>query len=66
VTQELLLMIRCIYMRKLELDQVGKKLPAADTNTLKSAEKLVEEEFSHVLGIEREDVGTYIRSVIGV
>ena len=59
-------MIRCIYMRKLELDQVGKKLPAADTNTLKSAEKLVEEEFSHVLGIEREDVGTYIRSVIGV
>ena len=66
VTQKLLLMIRCIYMKKRELVLVGKALSATVENTLKSAEKLVEEEFSYALHIPREEVTGYIRSLLGV
>ena len=66
VQQELLLMIRCIYLKKQELEASGKKLPATDGNTLKAAEKLVEEEFSHVLHIAPGEVGEYIRSLLQV
>ncbi|MDO4486835.1 MAG: CarD family transcriptional regulator [Bacillota bacterium] len=65
VTESLLLMIRCIYLKKNELENKGRKLPASDGNTLKTAEKLVEEEFACVLGIEKKDVGSYIRRMIG-
>lgn len=66
VTQKLLLMIRCIYMKKQELMSVGKSLSTTDDNTLKSAEKLVEEEFSHALDIPRDDVSGYIRSLLEI
>ena len=66
VHQELLLMIRCIYMRKRELMAEGKKLPSTDSNTLKAAEKLVEEEFAYVLDIEKENIGKYIRSILDI
>jgi len=64
VTQELLLMIRCIYVKKNELEENNKKLSSADMNALKSAEKLVEEEFAHVLQIKRNEVGKYIRELL--
>lgn len=66
VTEELLLMISCIYLRKRELINENKKLPITDSNTLKAAEQLVEEEFSHVLGINAGEVGKYIRNLLGV
>jgi len=66
VTQNLLLMIRCIYMRKKELMPLGKKLPMTDENTLKTAEKLVEEEFAYALSIEKNQVNEYIRNLLAV
>ncbi|MDO4544559.1 MAG: CarD family transcriptional regulator [Bacillota bacterium] len=66
VHQEMMMMIRCIYMRKQELSEEGRKLAATDTNTLKAAEKLVEEEFAHVLGIKPEEVGKYIRKTLNM
>lgn len=66
VTEELILMISCIYVRKRELISQNKKLPSTDSNTLKTAEKLVEEEFSYVLGINPKDVGKYIRNLLNV
>ena len=51
VNQDLILMIRCLHRKRQELVQLGKKLPARDSNTLKTAERLVEEEFAHVLHI---------------
>ncbi|MFR4798188.1 MAG: hypothetical protein ACLT9U_05060 [Lentihominibacter sp.] len=51
-------------MKKRELLPLGKKLPTTDENTLKSAEKLVEEEFSFVLDIPKDDVSGYIRALI--
>lgn len=66
VTEEMLLMIRCIYMKKQELASAGKNLPATDANTLKTAEKLVEEEFAYTLGIKPSEVSKYIRNLLGV
>ena len=64
VNQDLLLMIRCLHRKRQELVQLGKKLPARDSNTLKTAERLVEEEFAHVLHIKCEEVSDYIRDVL--
>ena len=61
VNQDLILMIRCLHRKRQEL---GKKLPARDSNTLKTAERLVEEEFAHVLHIKCEEVSDYIRDVL--
>ena len=64
VNQDLILMIRCLHRKRQELVQLGKKLPARDSNTLKTAERLVEEEFAHVLHIKCEEVSDYIRDVM--
>ena len=64
VNQDLILMIRCLHRKRQELVQLGKKLPARDSNTLKPAERLVEEEFAHVLHIKCEEVSDYIRDVL--
>lgn len=61
VTGRLLNMIICIYEHKRKLSKTGKKLPVTDATILKSAEKLVEEEFGWVLGIEPGEVPQYIR-----
>lgn len=66
VQEELILMIRCIYLKKGELQARGKKLPDADLRVLKRAERLVEGEFSYTLGIPRDQVSAYIRSVLQV
>ena len=64
VNQDLILMIRCLHRKRQELVQLGKKLPARDSNTLKTAERLVEAEFAHVLHIKCEEVSDYIRDVL--
>ena len=64
VNQDLILMLRCLHRKRQELVQLGKKLPARDSNTLKTAERLVEEEFAHVLHIKCEEVSDYIRDVL--
>lgn len=64
VHSDMLLMIRCIIRKKNELMEIGKKLPTTDSNTLKSAEKLVQEEFSYVLNIENTEVERYIKNTL--
>jgi RNA polymerase-interacting CarD/CdnL/TRCF family regulator len=54
-------MVTCIYEKKRELAKIGKKLSVTDMTTLKSAEKLVEEEFAWALGIPQEEVPAFIR-----
>ena len=60
----MLLMMRCIYLKRGELVAEGKKMPAADDDLLKSAEKLLEQEFSHSLGIPLGEVARYIQREI--
>lgn len=64
VNEKMLLMIRCIYHKKEELTAMGRKLASSDMNTLKTAEKLVEEEFSYVLHIDNEEVEGYIKNML--
>lgn len=61
VSSRLLNMITCIYDHKRKLEKNSKKLPVMDTTILRQAEKLVEEEFGHVLDMDPEEVPKYIR-----
>lgn len=62
IRRDLLLMIRCIYLRGALLAENGKKLPSQDESMMKSAIKLVRDEFAFTLGIPADDVDEYIRS----
>lgn len=66
VHSDMLLMIRCIIRKKHELMEIGKKLPTTDNNTLKSAEKLIQEEFSYVLKIDNTEVEGYIKDTLNI
>lgn len=62
--RELLKMIHTLhYQRKLQLDS-GRKFHLCDDNFLRDAEKLLNSEFSLVLGIEPGEVGKYIVSAM--
>lgn len=66
VNEELLLMVRCIYLKKHELEAINKKLPMTDSKALEFAESMVEEEFSYALDIKPSEVGGYIRNILGM
>ncbi len=60
-TRELLMLIKCLYLKKQEKQNRGKQLSSSDDGLLKMAEKLIDEEFSLSLGCSTEAVGEYIR-----
>ena len=60
VTAELISLVKCIYCRKEALAQRKKRLSASDESVFTAAEKLLNEEFSYALGIEKEKVSEYI------
>ncbi len=64
--QELLQLISCIYLKKQELTAAKKKLSSSDEAILRQAEKLIEDEFSFVLGFTGQQVGQYIRQKLGI
>lgn len=59
--QELILLVSCIYLQKQERLAAGKKLAASDETILRTAERLIEEEFSFSLNIPEKDVAKYIQ-----
>ncbi len=60
---ELLKLVICIYVKKDQLaeNKGNRKLSFSDLDYLERAEKLIESEFSFVLGIPSIDVAGYIR-----
>lgn len=62
ITPELIALIRCLYSRKKQLSENGKKLSGTDEGIFTSAEKLVKEEFAFSLQIEGEKVAEYIQN----
>ena len=54
--------IKAIHKRKTDVTATGKKLRQSDENFMKSAEKLLYEEFSYSLKIPFDDVKPYILS----
>lgn len=66
VSEEYLLMIRCIYAQKEYLESNKKKLSNTDSDILFTAQTLLEDEFSFVLGISCQEVGKYIKDSLGI
>ena len=60
----LIRLIRCLYTRKEVRQAAGKRLSSMDENALLECVRLVEEEFSIVLGIPTADVEAYVRKHI--
>ena len=60
----LLKMIRALHIHKREQAKLGRKFHLSDENFLRDAEKLLNAEFSLVLGIDSAKVAEYIRSAL--
>ncbi|MDR1765971.1 MAG: CarD family transcriptional regulator [Lachnospiraceae bacterium] len=59
-------LIKTIYLHGMDLRNKGRKLHVADEQFMKDAEKILYDEFAHVLGIARSEVLPYILGEIGV
>lgn len=62
ISAELIALIVCLFERKTELSEKGKKLSPTDEGFFTAAEKLVREEFAFSLGISPENVTEYIHT----
>lgn len=61
----LIRMVGTLYRHKELQAAAGRKFHLCDDNFLRDAQKLLSSEFSLVLGIEPEAVGSYVQSVLG-
>ena len=59
-------LIKTLYLHKEKQQASGKKLHISDENFLRDAEKILYEEFAHVLQIKREQVLPFICSQIEI
>ena len=59
--KELVRLLCCLMRKKAERIEIGKRLSTMDENFLQECVRLVQEEFSMVLGISEREVGTYIQ-----
>ena len=57
---KILLVIRSILNQKDKLTSIGKQLHLNDKKLIKTAQKIIDSEFSTVLGIEKQEVSKYI------
>ena len=64
--EQLLLLIRCIYLRREQRALEGKRISAGDEAIMQSAQRLICEEFRHALGLSPEGTGEYIRQALGI
>lgn len=59
--KELVRLLCCLMRKKVERIEIGKRLSTMDENFLQECVRLVQEEFSMVLGIATKEVGPYIQ-----
>lgn len=65
--EELIVLIKSVYLHKQKLLEEGKKkLHVADENAMKDAERLLYDEFAYVLKLERNEVLPFILEQIDV
>lgn len=60
-TRQTLLVVGMLYQHKQQLAADSKKLSASDEAALKEAQTLIENEFSFVLGLTKDEIEPYIR-----
>ena len=56
----LLQMVRTLHLHKKQQEAAGRKFHQCDEGFLRDAQRLIDSEFSLVLGIEPNDVGEYL------
>lgn len=61
--KELLLLAGCLYLKSRE---APRGLSSTDAQTLKTAESIINQEFSFSLGISPRNTGAYIRKKLGI
>jgi Transcriptional regulators, similar to M. xanthus CarD len=59
-SEELIKIIKTIYLEKVERSSIGKRLMQIDEDTMKIAEKQLYEEFAIALNISPDEVASYI------
>lgn len=64
--QELIQLIRTLYLHQQELKKAGKKFHATDEKILNEAEKILHHEFAYVLDIKLEEVVPFISKEINI
>lgn len=62
----LISMVHALYQHKESQRQLGRRLHACDDQFLHDAQKMLDTEFSVVLNIPQEQVGSYVRSALGI
>lgn len=62
--EEIVLLVRCMYKKKREKEDAKKHLTSGDETILKTAVRLINEEFSYALGCSEDDVEEYIKERI--
>ena len=61
---DILSTLQYLYRRKLLLKDCGQRLHFIDENFIRTARNLLDEEFSIILGLPREEIGTYIQNAL--
>ena len=62
--QEIIRLIKTLYLRRKEVAKSGKKLHSSDINYLSTAENMLFEEFAYALDIDKSEVVDYIEQHI--
>lgn len=63
--EDLIQLIKTVYMKKKNLERIGKKAGKTDTQYMKRAKALLHEELSVALGIPVDEVEDYIAGAVG-
>lgn len=64
-TYNLIGLLKSIYMHRTERISIGKKLHVLDERIMKDAERVLADEVSYILGVDRDDANSYVRSKLG-
>lgn len=64
ITPELVSLVSCLYNRKNQISETGKKLTSSDESIFSQAEKIIKKEFSFSPGIPDTKVSEHIHTFI--
>ncbi len=63
--QDLIRLIRALYLHKQQTEKAGQKFHVADTAILKEAQRILHGEFAHVLHLQPDEVAPFIMKALG-
>ena len=63
--QDLIRLIRALYLHKQQTEKAGQKFHVADTAILKEAQRILHGEFAHVLHLQPDAVAPFIMKALG-